>query len=79
MYTFDPFFKNSDMISAKRLKATIRIHSVFSFFSPVFLSAVILIINIGLVKFANELKDECEKDLARNLKCEMVYVKPSDL
>lgn len=23
------------------------------------------------------LKNECEKDLARNLKCEMVYVKPS--
>jgi len=24
------------------------------------------------------MKTECEKDLARNLKCEMVYVKPSE-
>ena len=25
----------------------------------------------------NTMQNECEKDLARNLKCEMVYVKPS--
>jgi hypothetical protein len=27
-------------------------------------------------KFNKELREACEKDLARNLKCEMVYVKP---
>ena len=29
-------------------------------------------------KAIREMKKECEKDLARNLKCEMVYVKPKE-
>ena len=30
-------------------------------------------------KVKKELKAACEKDLARNLKCEMVYLKPKEI
>ena len=36
-------------------------------------------IMLGMVLASNlprEMREECEKDLARNLKCEMVYIKP---
>jgi len=38
-----------------------------------------IILGFGLVPNANDLQKQCEKDLPRNLKCEMVYVKPNDL
>ena len=38
----------------------------------------LIAINIGYIDEATSLKKECEKDLARNLKCEMVYVKPKE-
>lgn len=36
----------------------------------------IVAVIIGLNSDIEKGKAECEKDLARNLKCEMVYVKP---
>jgi len=41
--------------------------------------AVILVVLIGKASDTEKMKRECEKDLARNLKCEMRYVKPDDL
>ena len=38
---------------------------------------VIVVVIIGLNSDIEKGKAACEKDLARNLKCEMVYVKPS--
>ena len=38
----------------------------------------IVAVIIGLNSDIEKGKAACEKDLARNLKCEMVYVKPSE-
>ncbi len=50
--------------------------------SEFFVAIIFLIIGLSAGSIfseagAKELRDACEKDLARNLKCEMVYVKPS--
>ena len=37
----------------------------------------VIVVNFGIIPRAKEMRQECEKDLARNLKCEMVYLKPS--
>jgi len=42
-----------------------------------FACAVIIAVIIQNGSNQEKLKAACEKDLARNLKCEMVYVKPS--
>ena len=41
------------------------------------LIGTIIFVCVGVVPKSAELKSACEKDLTRNLKCEMVYVKPS--
>ena len=40
---------------------------------------LVIMVNFGVIKKSDDLRQECEKDLARNLKCEMVYVKPKDI
>ena len=50
----------------------------FCFVSGVFLG-VSDVIESDRNNEIREMRRECEKDLARNLKCEMVYVKPKDM
>jgi len=45
-------------------------------FSGILIS-IIIVVMIGKASNTEKLKAACEKDLARNLKCELVYVKPS--
>jgi len=41
--------------------------------------ACIIALNFGTIEKSNDLRNQCEKDLARNLECEMRYVKPNNL
>ena len=47
-------------------------------FSGILISMIIVVL-IGHGSDKEKLKAACEKDLARNLKCEMVYVKPKEI